>query len=170
MNRKRRTKNVNARPPRPGRGADLAPGEGKRGTGGHLGYLLRQAQAAFRHAGDAALAELDLTLAQFGVLTLLGAYGSLSGAALARLLVQTPQTLDAVLKNLGRTGLVIRTRDPVHGRIINAALTPAGAARLATAKRRVNALERRLTARLSAADERTVRAWLAAVAHDLLPD
>jgi len=166
MKRKRPPKNVSAALPR---GADLPPGEGKRGAEGHLGYLLRQAQAAFRQAGDAALADLGLTLAQFGVLTLLGAYGALSGAALARLLVQRPQTVDAVLQNLARTGIVARTPDPVHGRIRNAALTPAGAARLAAAKRRINALERRLAAGLSPAEERTVRAWLAAVARDLLP-
>lgn len=166
MKRKRPPKKVKAAPPR---GADLPPGEGKRGAEGHFGYLLRQAQAAFRQAGDAALADLGLTLAQFGVLTVLGAYGALSGAALARLLVQTPQTVDAVLQNLARAGIVARTPDPVHGRIRNTALTTAGAARLAAAKRRINALERRLAARLSPAEERTVRAWLAAVARDLLP-
>jgi DNA-binding MarR family transcriptional regulator len=150
-------------------GPDLAPGEGPRGAKGHIGYLLRQAQGAFRQAGDAALAELKLTLPQFALLTLLGAYGPLSGAALARLLVQTPQTVDAVLKNLVRAGLVARSPDPAHGRIRRAALTGAGGARLAAAKRRVNALERRLVAGLGRAEERAVRAWLAAVARDLLP-
>lgn len=145
-----------------------APGEGARGETGHLGYLLRQAQAAFRQAGDAALADLGLTLPQFALLTLMGAYGPVSGAALARLSLQTPQTVDAVLKNLARAGLVARTPDPVHGRIVNAALTPAGRARLAAAKRRVNALERGLASGLDAAEERTVRAWLAFVARDLL--
>lgn len=145
-----------------------APGEGARGETGHLGYLLRQAQAAFRQAGDAALADLGLTLPQFALLTLMGAYGPVSGAALARLSLQTPQTVDAVLKNLARAGFVARTPDPVHGRIVNAALTPAGRARLAAAKRRVNALERRLVSGLGAEEERTVRAWLAVVARDLL--
>ncbi len=149
--------------------AATSPGEGARGASGHLGYLLRQAQAAFRQAGDAALADLGLTLPQFALLTLTGAYGPVSGAALARLSLQTPQTVDAVLKNLARAGLVARVPDPVHGRIRNAALTPAGRARLAAAKRRVNALEGRLAAGLGAAGERTVRAWLAAVARDLLP-
>jgi len=146
-----------------------APGEGARGAAGHLGYLLRQAQAAFRQAGDAALADLGLTLPQFALLTLMGAYGPVSGAALARLSLQTPPTVDAVLKNLARAGLVARTPDPVHGRILNAALAPAGRARLAEAKRRINALERRLAAGLGAAEERAIRAWLAAVARDLLP-
>ena len=146
-----------------------APGEGARGEAGHLGYLLRQAQAAFRQAGDAALADLGLTLAQFALLTLVGAYGPVSGAALARLSLQTPQTVDAVLKNLAKAGLVARAPDAVHGRIVNAALAPAGRARLAEAKRRINALERRLVAGLGAAEERAIRAWLAAVARDLLP-
>jgi DNA-binding MarR family transcriptional regulator len=151
------------------RGAVALPGEGARGAAGHIGYLLRQAQAAFRLAGDAALADLALTLPQFALLTLAGAYGPVSGAELARLSFQTPQTVDAVVKNLARAGLIARTPDPGHGRILRAALTPAGAARLAAAKRRINALERRLTAGLGAEAERTVRAWLAAVARDLLP-
>lgn len=164
MRRKRRppVTGETAAPAAPG------PGEGARGAAGHIGYLLRQAQAAFRQAGDAALADLGLTLPQFGLLTLLGAYGPLSGASLARLMVQTPQTVDAVLKNLARAGLVARTPDPGHGRIVNAALTAAGRARLAAAKRRINALERRLTAGLGGGEERVVRAWLAGIARDLL--
>jgi DNA-binding MarR family transcriptional regulator len=151
------------------RRADAAPGEGARGAGGHVGYLLRQAQAAFRLAGDAALADLGLTLPQFGLLTLLGAYGPLSGAALARLTLQTPQTVDAVVKNLVRAGLVARTPDPEHGRALLAELAPEGRGRLAAAKRRVNALERRLMAGLGSGEERIVRAWLAVVARDFLP-
>ena len=34
------------------------PGEAKRGPEGHLGYLLRQASAAFRGATDRALTEI----------------------------------------------------------------------------------------------------------------
>jgi len=145
------------------------PGEGRRGAKGHLGYLLRQAQAAFRQAGDAALADLGLTLPQFALLTLIGAYGPVSGAALARLAVATPQTVDAVLKNLARAGLVARAPDPVHGRILRATLTADGRRKLADAKRRIGALERRIAAPLGPAEERIVRAWLAAVARDLLP-
>lgn len=146
-----------------------APGEGKRGPEGHIGYLLRQAQAAFRHACDTALSELELTLPQFGLLTLLGAQASLSGAELARLSLQTPQTVDTVIKNLERNGLVARTPDPVHGRILRVSLTAAGQGRLAAAKRRVDAIERRLTAGLAPDQETAMRTWLAAVARDLLP-
>ena len=44
------------------------PGEVKRGPEGHLGYLLRQASAAFRGATDRALGELGVTTPQFAVL------------------------------------------------------------------------------------------------------
>ncbi|MCW5773088.1 MAG: winged helix-turn-helix transcriptional regulator [Rhodospirillaceae bacterium] len=160
---KRRSASAAASAPPP------APGEGKRGADGHIGYLLRQAQGALRQAGDAELASLGLTLPQFAILTQLGAYGPLSGAQLARLAVQTPQTIDAVTKNLVRAGLVAKSPDPAHGRILRLALTAAGEAALAAAKRRVNALERRLVAGLGPGEERVVRTWLAGVARDLLP-
>ncbi|MGL6602901.1 hypothetical protein ACSZN2_15115 [Aeromonas hydrophila] len=38
-----------------------APGEGKRGEAGHLGYLLRQAAAAQRLRMERALADLPIT-------------------------------------------------------------------------------------------------------------
>ena len=148
--------------------ASVSPGEGRRGQEGHIGYLLRQAQGAFRQAGDAALAEIGLTLPQYGVLSWLVIQGQLSGAELARLSMQTPQTLDSVIKNLERNGLVARTPDPVHGRILRVALTEEGRRRAAAAKRRIDGLERRLVAGLGAEDERAIRAWLAAVARDLL--
>jgi hypothetical protein len=43
-------------------------GEGKRGTEGHIAYLLRQAHGAVRSALDSALAASDLTTPQFLVL------------------------------------------------------------------------------------------------------
>ena len=72
------------------------PGEAKRGPEGHLGYLLRQASAAFRGATDRALAQLGVTTPQFGVLTMIVAYPGLSGADLARLSFLTPQTINVM--------------------------------------------------------------------------
>ena len=67
---------VPARPP--------LPGQGKRGEGGHLAYLLRQAQAAARLSLERALTSTGLTHPQFVVLTMLNAYPGLSGADCAR--------------------------------------------------------------------------------------
>lgn len=56
-----------------------APGEGKRGEQGYLGYLLRQAHAAVRLTMERTLADLGVTSPQFAVLTMLNAYPGLSG-------------------------------------------------------------------------------------------
>ena len=61
-----------------------APGEGKRGEQGYLGYLLRQAHAAVRLTMERTLADLGVTSPQFAVLTMLNAYPGLSGADVAR--------------------------------------------------------------------------------------
>lgn len=155
--RTRRTKRAAARAP--------GPGAGKRGAEGHIGYLLRQAQVAFRQACDGVLAGHGLTLPQFSVLTMLGAYGPRSGAALARLTLLTPQTIDVILRNLARKGAIARARDPRHGRIRLARLTAGGRRRLALAKRAVGAVERRTLAGRSAADEQVIRAWLVDIAR-----
>jgi len=55
-----------------------APGEGKRGEQGYLGYLLRQAHAAVRLTMERTLADLGVTPPQFAVLTMLNAYPGLS--------------------------------------------------------------------------------------------
>jgi hypothetical protein len=69
-----------------------APGEGKRGEQGYLGYLLRQAHAAVRLKMERTLADLGVTSPQFAVLTMLNAYPGLSGADVARLTFLTPST------------------------------------------------------------------------------
>ena len=110
------------------------PGEGRRGTEGYLGYLLRQASHAYRQRMEKALADLGVTPPQFTVLTMLGAYPGLSGADLARAAFVTPQTVSVILANLERAGLVGRRAHEVHGRIRPAALTDAGRDLLARAR------------------------------------
>jgi DNA-binding MarR family transcriptional regulator len=82
--------------------------------------------------------------------------------------MQPPQTPDRGIKNLARGGIVPPTPDPVHGRILRVSLTDEGRRRAAAAKRRIDALEDRLVADLGAEDQRVIRAWLAAVARNLL--
>jgi DNA-binding MarR family transcriptional regulator len=145
-------------------GAWPRAGEGKRGEGGHLGYLLRQASAAHRLRLERALAPLGATVPQFLILTMVAAYPGASGAALARLALLTPQTIGTILENLRRAGLVRRRRHPAHGRIVAIEPTPAGARRLAACRRRADAAERRLARSLGPAAERAVRRWLVRVA------
>jgi DNA-binding MarR family transcriptional regulator len=144
-----------------------APGEGKRGEQGYLGYLLRQAHAAVRLKMERTLADLGVTSAQFAVLTMLNAYPGLSGADVARLTFLTPQTVGVIIRNLERAGAILMTPHPVHGRIQQWTLTPRGATLLKVCRDRVLELEKRLVTGLDGKAEVTVRRWLAGIAADL---
>jgi DNA-binding MarR family transcriptional regulator len=143
------------------------PGQGKRGEKGYLAYLLRQAQAAARLTLERALADLGVTPPQFVVLTMLKAYPGLSGADLARVALLTPQTVGVIIRNLERDGAIRRTPHPVHGRLLQWTLTRRGLTLLEQCRRHARALERRLTAGLSARVQGTVRRWLSRIAADL---
>ncbi len=144
-----------------------APGEGKRGEQGYLGYLLRQAQAAVRLTMERSFADLDVTPPQFGVLTMLNAYPGLSGADVARLTFLTPQTVGVIIRNLERDGAIRMTPHPVHGRIQQWTLTPRGASLLKNCRDRVLALEKRLVKGLDPKAETTIRQWLAKIATEM---
>jgi DNA-binding MarR family transcriptional regulator len=148
-----------ARPPPPGRG--------KRGEKGYLAYLLRQAQAATRLTLERSLADLGVTPPQFAVLSMLKAYPGLSAADLARLALLTPQTVGVIIRNLERDGAIRKTPHPVHGRVLQWALTRRGRTLLEKCRRHVKALERRLMAGLGAKAQVTVRRWLSKIAADL---
>lgn len=147
-----------------------APGEGKRGEQGYLGYLLRQAHAAVRLTMERTLADLGVTSPQFAVLTMLNAYPGLSGADVARLTFLTPQTVGVIVRNLERDGAIVMTPHPVHGRILQWTLTPRGATLLNACRQRVLELEKRLARDLDSKAESTIRRWLAGIAKDLQGD
>jgi DNA-binding MarR family transcriptional regulator len=149
------------------RAATPRAGEGKRGRGGHIGYLLRQAQAALRLAMDGSFAELGLTSPQFLVLNVLDAYPGASGADVARVTLLTPQTINLIVRKLERGSLVARRGHETHGRVLRTELTAAGKRVLAQCKRRANAIERTLLASLDAKAETVVRDWLVQVAVQL---
>jgi DNA-binding MarR family transcriptional regulator len=134
------------------------------GTDGHIGYLLRRAQITVRNRIERALADLGVTHPQFLVLTMVNAYEGLSSADVARLSLLTPQTVNVIVQNLERDGLVERTPDPVHGRILRLSLSEEAVPLLKRCRGRVNRIEARMLAGLSAAEERTVRRWLAGLA------
>ena len=141
-----------------------AIGEGKRGEQGRLGYLLRQANATHRQAMEQAMADLGVTSPQFVVLTMLNAYPGISSADVARLAYLTPQTVSLIVANLERAGALSRRAHDVHGRIQHLDVTASGRALLTQCKRRVDALEEKLNAGLSARDEQIIRSWLVHVA------
>jgi DNA-binding MarR family transcriptional regulator len=143
------------------------PGEGKRGTDGHIGYLLRQAGAAFRGQMDRALAELGITAPQFVVLTMISSYPGVSNAEVGRMSHLTPQTVNIIVDNLKRSGAIASQPHVTHGRIKQLTLTVVGREILSRSKPRVQVLEKQLLAGLTGAEEGLVRRWLVQVARSL---
>lgn len=145
------------------------PGEGKRGPEGHLGYLLRQAQASVRGAMDRALADLGVTAPQFTVLTMIAAYPGLSGADLARLTYLTPQTINVIVGNLERDGAIEKSAHATHGRILRLNATAKGQAVLKRCRSRIASIEVEIADLLGKDEEAEaiVRRWLSAVAEKL---
>ncbi len=145
-------------------------GEGKRGEAGHVGYLLRQANAAHRIRMEHSLQDMGLTLPQFSVLTMLAAYPGASGAELARLSLLTPQTMSVIVGNLERVGAVSRRPHKEHGRIQIIEITEAGRALLARCKSAVKLAEAALLVGVTKTDEVVVRRWLVQIAKHLNDD
>ena len=82
-----------------------------------LDDLLRRAAAAQRVAVERALAELDLTPAQFAVLRLVVAKPGVSAAEAARIERLTPPTMSVIVANLERSGALARLPHPDNARI-----------------------------------------------------
>lgn len=146
------------------------PGEGKRGPEGHLGYLVRQANVAVRSAMEKALADLDVTVPQFAVLTMIAAYPGVSGADLARLTFLTPQTINVIVRNLEKAGAIEKSAHAVHGRILQLAVTTSGRTLLKRCRSRVQTIEDQIAALAGRDGERKIRRWLSAVAEELGKD
>jgi DNA-binding MarR family transcriptional regulator len=144
-----------------------SPGEAKRGVEGYLTYLLRQANAAVRLAMERELADLGVTPPQFSALTMLAAYGELSNAELARLTLQTPQTVNVIIGNLERRGAVSKRPDEIHGRILRLAITAEGNRLVGKCRVRADRIEALVHEHLKPASERAVREWLVALSRAL---
>lgn len=144
-------------------------GEAMRGEEGHLPYLLSQAQAAMRLALERALADLGVTPPQFSILTMIDSYPGLSGADLARLTMLTPQTINLIVRNLERDGLIAKSPDDVHGRILRLQTTAAGHGLRMKCRERASRVEKRVTVGLAASEEKVIRRWLVQLAKDMRP-
>jgi DNA-binding MarR family transcriptional regulator len=116
------------------------------------GYHVKRAQHAVRHAMDQALDEVDLTMAQYALLSALEEQPDASNADLSRACFVTPQTMIEVLKGLEAAGLVTRRPHPQNRRVIMTALTPAGRSKLFAAHRVVDGVEARMVSGMTAAD------------------
>ena len=79
----------------------------------------------------------------------------------------TPQTMQAIVANLEREGLLQRQADPAHGRILRAELTERGRRVLRAAHAAAARVEAALAASLSPDEAARLAAQLARCADDL---
>ena len=128
----------------------------------NLGYLFRLAHQRFRARLDSELGDLGLSAQEYGILSLFETRPELSVSDLARISQVTRQTMHTSVLSLEAAGLVQRVAK--NQRVVLVRPTEQGREYLATATRRVRAVEQAALAGLSHQDQQTVRAWLASLA------
>ena len=132
-----------------------------------IGFALKQAQQALRTRLDAGLREIGLTTPQYAVLASLEREAGASNAALARRAFVTPQTMQAILVALERSGFVVRTPHPEHGRVQTTELTAKGRDILKAASGIVADAEARVRNAAAPLDPQVVTAMLLRIAEAL---
>jgi DNA-binding MarR family transcriptional regulator len=121
-----------------------------------IGYNLKITQHRLRQRLDAELARLGITAPQNAVLLAVSGNPRISNAELARAAFVTPQTMQAILVNLERGGLIVRSPHPEHGRVIMTELTTAGQQAVAEGAKAADVVERRMLSTLSAEEARVL--------------
>jgi len=95
-------------------------------TEGNVGYLLSRARLALVRSFDTALADLDITTAQGGILVMLASGRFTTAAELAREMYADSAAMTRMLDRLERRGLLTRTRHGVDRRVMHLSLTDEG--------------------------------------------
>ncbi|MBX6368627.1 MAG: MarR family transcriptional regulator [Rhodospirillales bacterium] len=128
-----------------------------------LGYHLRRAHVAVFQDFARAMAGLDVTPGQVGVLQVIAGNPGLSQTALGRALGIDRSTVVAVIDRLEGRGLVVRALSPNDRRSHALRLSAAGEKTLAEIERRVRAHERRIARGLSAEERERLIGLLAKI-------
>jgi DNA-binding MarR family transcriptional regulator len=113
-------------------------------------YVVGRLDRVLRRHLDEQLRPHGLTTPQYTTLSIVRSPGVLSNAQLARRALITPQSMNQTLNALDQRGLIRRTPDPEHGRILRVELTAAGHALLEECDRAVDEIEQRMLRPLTA--------------------
>ena len=132
-----------------------------------VGYVLKRATTALHNAMATSLRPLGLTVPQYSCLELLSQIPQQSNAQLARGMFVTPQSMNDVLRGLQSRGLVERPDEPAVGRARPTKLTAAGRAQLARARDALAPIERRMLAKMEAADQERLLVYLRSITDSL---
>ncbi|MFF0768652.1 MarR family winged helix-turn-helix transcriptional regulator [Nonomuraea wenchangensis] len=125
-----------------------------------LGMDIKRAEQALITAKQLAVRPAGLTVPQYAALFALADNPGISGAALARTCLVTPQAMTVVLKNLEERGLVERSPHPWHRNVLETRLTEPGRDALATADARAVRIERALADEFTPEERATLRKLL----------
>lgn len=126
-----------------------------------ISYLVGRLDRALRRQLDERVERHGLTTLQYTTLSVLRARSGLSNARLARRALMTPQSMSEVLARLEEKGLIRRSPDPDHGRILRVDLTAAGLETLAECDEVVDEIEARMFAELAPSDRERLASALA---------
>ena len=132
-----------------------------------LGYLLKRAQHALRTSIDEQLNPLGLTTAQYNLLSAVAVEPGVSNAALARMAFVTAQSMQGIVANMERQGLLRRVPHPTHGRIMQSELTRRGTALLARANKVLVGIEEKMTRGLTQGEVEALRCALLRCAENM---
>ena len=127
-----------------------------------LAYLIGRLDRMIRRALEEALAEVDLTLAQFTAMSVLARRPGLSNAQLARRSLVSPQAMNQALSGLVQRGLIHRPSKP-EGRALAIELTRAGQEVLDQLAPRIDEAESRLLAGLRPNQRRALLSMVEAI-------
>lgn len=118
-----------------------------------LGYLLKEASSALRAAMEEVLRPLGMTVTHYSCLELLAQRPGLSNSELARGAFVTRQSMNVLLQALERDGYVTRAAQAPVGKALPTRLTARGRRSLEKASAAVRAVELRMLAGLTDAEQ-----------------
>jgi len=132
-----------------------------------LTYVVGRLERVVRRQLDEGLKPHGLTTPQYTTLSILRSPGVLSNARLARRALITPQSMSQILAALDAKGLIVRTPDPGHGRILQVKLSAAGRSVLRECDRVVGEIEQRMLEPLGARERSGLKTSLTACVRAL---
>ena len=121
-----------------------------------LGYNARRAALTLVANFMQGVAEFDLRPVDFSILSVIGHSPGVTSRQLCQLLNVLPPNMVVLLRQLDRRGLIERHPHPTDGRALGLSLSPAGQDLLAQAEAAATQADLRGSARLSAAERKTL--------------
>jgi DNA-binding MarR family transcriptional regulator len=132
-----------------------------------VSYVVARLDRAIRREIEQRTKEYGLTLPQYTALSVLRRQAGLSNAQLARRCYVRPQSMNQVIVQLERSGLIERQPDPGHRRVLRTTLTDEGRKVLSACDDDVAAMEAIMLAELSTADRDQLMHAMISCVHQL---